>query len=139
MKILRHAAYTRDLSKAFDALPPEQKKVFESMLQNVEPLAVAPALKERAQEGQVLMINANKDEIIPREATLALAEALGIAPNIVWMDGEHCTVSVPKVVDKIAAFFEKDLAPHTGDSAAANPPAAKKIAAVTTTASHSSK
>jgi dienelactone hydrolase len=117
LKIIQHAAYTRELSKAFQQLPPDAKKAFESQIQPVEPLVAAPALKERAQQGRVLMINAAQDEIIPRDTTLALSDALGITPKIVWMKGQHCTVDMSLAITKIASFFAQDIATDKSKSA----------------------
>ncbi len=33
------------------------------------------------------MLNAAEDEVIPRQCTVKLAEALGIADRVVWFDG----------------------------------------------------
>ena len=113
LKIVHHAAYTSKLSQAIKSQPQAVQEALQEQLQAVEPLAAAPALRARASSGQVLMINAAQDEIIPREATLELANALGIAPKIVWMPGMHCTVDTSQVIGKIVGFFAQDLSEGT--------------------------
>ncbi len=58
-------------------LPPPERAEVEAKIAAVDPLRFAPALRDRALAGKVLMINAAEDEVIPRQCTEKLAEALG--------------------------------------------------------------
>lgn len=114
LDILHFARYTRGLSQLMRDLPAPQRAELEKQVAAVEPLRLAPGLRDRAQKGQVLMINAADDEIIPRRGTEKLAEALGIADRVVWIDGmEHNTFisGFPGVVRRIIDFFAQDLPP----------------------------
>ena len=114
MGILRNARYTRGLSKRFDELPAEERDQLVAQVKKVDPLAMAPALRGRAQKGLVLMVNADQDEIIPNECTKKLAAELGIKDRIVWLYGhEHDTFisALPESLQKITEFLIQDLPP----------------------------
>ena len=49
-------------------LPPPERAEVEAKIEAVDPLRFAPALRDRALAGKVLMINAAEDEVIPRHA-----------------------------------------------------------------------
>ena len=58
------------------------------------------------------MINAGEDEVIPRGCTVKLAEALGIADRVNWLDGlGHYTAmaELPRALRMTAEFFAQDL------------------------------
>lgn len=66
---------------------------------------VDPVTYARPVEGRrVLMLNANRDEVIPRECTLALWRSLG-EPEIVWWDAGHYT-AVRYLFDGLAKAVE---------------------------------
>ena len=72
----------------------------------------AAAVRDRARAGRVLMINASQDEVIPRRCTEKLAEALGIADRVVWLEGlGHYTAmaELPRALRITADFFAQDL------------------------------
>ena len=72
----------------------------------------AAELRDRAQQGRVLMINAGEDEVIPRACTEKLASALGIQERVVWLDGlGHYTAlaALPKALKTAVDFFAQDL------------------------------
>jgi dienelactone hydrolase len=72
----------------------------ESLLWPIEPTRVAP----RIAPGTTLMLNASRDEVIPRESTDALWQAAG-RPEIAWYDTGHATI----------AFYLLDLFAKTRD------------------------
>lgn len=112
LAILRHAKYTKNLSKRFDELSGEERTAMEAKVKKVDPLYLAPALRDRAQQGRVQMINSSDDEIIPRATTEKLAAALGIADRVVWIYGlEHdrFIAGLPQALRKITDFFAQDL------------------------------
>ena len=112
LEILHHARESRRLSQLLDDLPADQRRKLEETLRSVDPLTHAAALRGRAEDGRVLMINAGADEVIPRAATEKLAEALGIADDVVWLDGlGHYTAiaALPQALRTTIAFFAEDL------------------------------
>lgn len=112
MKILPYASYTRGLSERFRQLPSEERVDIEARVNAIDPVQLAPALRERAQQGRVLMVNVTEDEIIPRASTERLATALGIADRVVWLQGHtHDTFisAIPQSLRLVTEFFAQDL------------------------------
>ncbi len=128
LAIVHHARETRELSAMIRNLPREQRAAIEGEIAAADPLKFAPALRERARQGRVLMINAAEDEVIPRRCTEKLAEALGIADRVTWLPGVgHYTAvaELPNALRMTADFFAQDL------PKGAAPPAALPAAATT--------
>ncbi len=112
LTIIHHARETRDLSKMIRSLPPAERADVEADIAAADPLKFAPALRQRAQAGRVLMINAADDEVIPRACTEKLAKALGISDRVVWLEGlGHYTAiaELPRALKMTADFFARDL------------------------------
>ncbi len=110
--IIEHAPEARALREAFAQMPPEKRKRFLALLQSVDPLRYAEKLRPKAEAGRVWMINATEDEVIPRECTERLAQALGIAEQVWWLEGvgHYTSLSkLPEVVDRTVAFFAQDV------------------------------
>jgi len=111
-RIIHHARETRPLSKMIQSLPPPDRADVEAKLAAVDPLKFAAALRDRAQQGRVMMINAGADEVIPRECTDKLASALGMSDRVTWLDGlGHYTAlaELPRALRTTAEFFAQDL------------------------------
>ncbi len=122
--IIHHARETRPLSLMLQKLPAAERKEVEKKILSADPLQFAPALRERAKAGCVLMINAGDDEVIPHACTEKLANALGIADQVVWFKGlGHYTAvaELPRALRLTADFFAKDL-PKKTESADGNAP-----------------
>jgi dienelactone hydrolase len=110
--IIHHARETRELSQLINRLPAEQKAEVEAAIDLVDPLRDARHLRDRAVQGKVLMVNAAEDEVIPPACTRKLADALGIANRVVWLNGlGHYTAmaELPRIMQMTAEFFAKDL------------------------------
>ena len=112
LKIIHHARETQPLSAMIQKLPLQERAELEAKIAAVDPLRFAPALRDRAQAGRVLMLNAAEDEVIPHECTEALATALGISDRVVWWKGlGHYTAvaELPQALRTMAEFFARDL------------------------------
>ena len=117
LTIIHHARETRDLSATMLKLPPAERAEVEADIAAADPLKFAAALRRRAQDGRVLMINAAQDEVIPRECTEKLANALGIGDRVVWLEGlGHYTAiaELPRALRMTADFFAQDLPKGVG-------------------------
>ncbi len=115
--IIHHARETRELCQMIDALPPEDRTAVDRTIADADPLKYAAALRDRAKAGQVLMVNAGDDEVIPRACTEKLANELGILDQVVWFDGlGHYTAmaELPRAMKMTADFFAKDLLVESG-------------------------
>ncbi len=116
MSIIHHARETRPLSAMIQKLPPDQRGDLEDKIAAVDPLRFAPALREKARQGKVIMINAAEDEVIPRASIEKLAAAMEISDRVVWLQGlGHYTsmAELPRVLRMTADFFAQDLPPGT--------------------------
>jgi len=125
-RIIEHAPEARALREAFTQMPPEKRERFLALLQSVDPLRYAEKLRPKAEAGRVWMINAAEDEVIPRECTERLAQALGIAEQVWWLEGVgHYTslTKLPEVVDRTVAFFAQDVPASSAKPSVAQKPA----------------
>lgn len=130
MKIILHARETRLLKEMLEKLSPQERAAVESKVAAVDPVRLAPGLRERAQAGRVLMINAGEDEVIPHACTEKLAEALGIADHVSWFEGlGHYTAmaELPRALRMSADFFAQDL-PAEAKAATPQPAAVESTA-----------
>jgi len=112
LKIIHHADETDLLSGMLRRMPKEKRAEIEAKITAVDPLQVAAKLKDRAQAGRVMMINAGEDEVIPRECAEKLADALGIKDKVVWFDGlGHYTAmaEMPRAMRMMSDFFGQDM------------------------------
>jgi isopenicillin-N N-acyltransferase like protein len=112
LPIIHHAQETRTLSEAILHLAATDRAAVEQAIRQVDPLQHAADLRERAQQGRVLMINAGEDEVIPRANTEKLAAALGIQDRVVWLDGlGHYTAlaALPRALKTAVDFFAQEL------------------------------
>ncbi len=131
LQIIHHADETSGLSQTIAELSPEQRKQVETALGDVDPLNHAAKLRERAQQGRVLMINAAEDDVVPRDCTAQLASALGIAKEVVWLKGlGHYTAmaAMPKTLERTVEFFGQDLPNDVRLSVEKKPPSNVQIA-----------
>jgi dienelactone hydrolase len=114
MTIIHHAEETKPLSKTLKAMPDAEQVALEAKIEATDPLRFAASLRDRARKGQVLMINAMEDEVIPKQCTEKLADAMAIPDKIVWIDGlGHYTAmaELPASLKMITDFFARDLPP----------------------------
>jgi hypothetical protein len=114
VEIIHTSHETRPLSETIKAMKPDEQTALEEKIKALDPLHFAPGLRDRAQNGKVLMINATDDEVIPKKCTEKLADALAIPDKIVWLDGlGHYTAmaELPFSLKTAADFFALDLPP----------------------------
>ncbi len=88
----------------------QDRGVIEKLLITIDPVTYAANLKGR----QILMLNASKDEIIPRRCTDALWRAFG-EPRIVWYNAGHISALkfLPEGMHEVATFFAGETKPQT--------------------------
>lgn len=85
------------------------KEEFLAILQEVDPARYG----QRVQGKKILLLNADRDEVIPKACTDSLWKAFG-EPPIVWYDGTHYTVirHLPDALLRSAAFFAHGTIPE---------------------------
>ena len=110
--VIYKAEEARKIRESLEKMPAETQAEFKNMIRLGDPLTHAPGLRQRAEQGRVLMINAAEDRVIPRPCTEKLAAALGISDRVMWLDGlGHYTAmaALPRIMRKTVDFFAVDL------------------------------
>lgn len=81
------------------------KESFFAVLNQVDPVTYAANLRGR----RVLMLNATRDEVIPKACTESLWRAIG-EPKIVWLDGGHYSalLHIFDGLGMVASFFHNE-------------------------------
>lgn len=106
--IIAHARETRGLRHAISQLDEAQTLEFREALAVRDPLHAADKLRVKAAAGDILMVNASEDEVIPSIYAQRLADALGIGDQIVWIeDVGHYSIAAKlnEVIENLVAFF----------------------------------
>ncbi len=114
--IIQQSDETRSLNAHMKSLPAAEQQAIEKAIRLVDPLTHAAGLRKRAEAGRVLMINGDKDLVVPLEATKKLAAALGISDQVFWLEGlGHYTAAarLPEIMRRMVDFFAQDLPPGT--------------------------
>ena len=131
MKIIMHADETDGLRATILGLPEAERKAVEEALQDVDPVSHTSKLRQRAQEGRVVMVNAAEDNVVPRQCTERLATELGIADQVVWLEGlGHYTAmaAMPQTLEQTVDFFGQDLPADAKPSMQKKPPTSVQLA-----------
>ncbi len=79
------------------------REEFLKALHNIDPVRYAANARDR----KILMLNASRDEVIPKACTESLWQALG-RPEIVWYPGGHYSVAwhLLNAIDRVNTFFQ---------------------------------
>ena len=120
-EIISTAHETRGLSSFIKSLPKAERASIETAIKDADPLTHARKLHKRGTSGNILMINAASDEVIPPQCTKKLASEIGMAERVHWLDGlGHYTAiaELPSILRQTVSFFGGDLPPPQN----ANPP-----------------
>ena len=115
MTTINTSKETSELSEMIRQLPPDHRARIEAAIHGVDPLTHAAKLRDRAEQGKVLMVNATDDEVVPGECTRKLAQALGISEQVIWLDGlGHYTAmaALPRMLTTTVDFFAQDMPPE---------------------------
>ncbi len=125
LEIIHHCKEAKNLSEFLKQQEPVLREKIETAIKGADPLTYADQLRERAQKGQVLMMNATEDDVIPPACSRKLAAALGIEDKIVWFEGlGHYTAiaALPQTFRKMVDFFAQDLPEGVHPTANSEPP-----------------
>ena len=90
----------------------ETRESFVKKVRPVDPVTYGSLLKER----KVLMIAARDDEIVPPKSTIALWEAAGKKPKLVWLKAGHISAALFLYgeMQRLTKFFQPDKTPERG-------------------------
>jgi dienelactone hydrolase len=86
----------------------ETRESFIKKMADVDPVTHAHLLKNR----EILMVNAQNDEVIPKDCTMALWNAIGTRREIVWLDAGHYSAALHIVgeMERMVTFFQPNEA-----------------------------
>lgn len=113
-KIILTARETRRIRAFIQGLPQEEQNRVWACIGRLDPITAKDALRKLGENGNLRMICAEKDEVIPPECGRRLAEAAGISGHVTWLQGMgHYTAMAvfPQIMKDVVAFFGADVPP----------------------------
>ncbi len=111
-KIILTAHETRRMKAFIQGLPQEEQDRIWACIDRLDPLNAKDALRKLADGGNLRMICAAEDEVVPPDCGRRLAEAAGFADHVTWLPGMgHYTAMAgfPQIMTDIVAFFGADV------------------------------
>lgn len=111
-KIILSAHETRRMKAFIEALPqPEQERIW-ACIDRLDPIQAKDALRKLAEGGNLRMVCAEQDEVVPPECGRRLAAAAGFEDRVTWLSGMgHYTAmaSFPQIMKDVVTFFGADV------------------------------
>ena len=111
-KIVLTAHETRRMKAFIEGLPQEEQKRIWACIDRLDPIQAKDALRKLADGGNLRMVCAEKDEVVPPECGQRLADAAGFGNRVTWLPGMgHYTAmaSFPQIMTDVVAFFCADV------------------------------
>lgn len=111
-KIITTAHETRRMYAFIQGLSKEEQDRVWACINRLDPINAKDALRKLAEGGNLRMICAEQDEVVPPECGRRLAEAAGFSNGVTWLPGMgHYTAmaSFPQIMKKITTFFGADV------------------------------
>jgi hypothetical protein len=111
-KILMTARETREVRTFIQGLAPAEQDQVWACIDRVDPITAAGALRKLGESGNLRMVCAEKDEVVPPDCGRRLAEAAGFADRVTWLPGMgHYTAmaAFPQILKEEVAFFGADV------------------------------
>ncbi len=107
-QVIQTAREGRGTREAIAAFPPQDQERVWACVDRQDPLRSKEALRRLASKGNLRMVCAENDQVLPPEGGRKLAEAAGCADQVIWLKGmDHYTAMAgfPKVVEEVVSFF----------------------------------
>ena len=107
-KVIQTAHETRAMRAAIAAFSPQDQERVWACIDRQDPIRSKEALRRLASKGNLRMVCAENDQVLPPEGGRKLAEAAGCAEQVIWLKGmDHYTAMAgfPKVMEEVVAFF----------------------------------
>jgi len=107
-QVIQTAHETRAMRAAIAAFSPQDQERVWACIDRQDPLRSKDALRRLAAKGNLRMVCAENDQVLPPEGGRKLAEAAGCAEQVIWLKGmDHYTAMAgfPKVMEEVVAFF----------------------------------
>jgi dienelactone hydrolase len=111
-KIILTAHETRRMRAFIQGLTPAEQERVWACVERLDPLAAKDALRKLADGGNLRMVCAAEDEVIPPDCGRRLAEAAGFSDRVTWLPGMgHYTAmaSFPQIMKEVVDFFGADV------------------------------
>lgn len=111
-KIILSAHETRRMRAFIEGLPKEEQDRIWACIDRIDPINSKDALRKLGDGGNLRMVCAAEDEVVPPECGRRLAEAAGFADRVTWLPGMgHYTAMAgfPQIMKDIVAFFGADV------------------------------
>ena len=104
------------MREALERAGTEARQQLEAVFRAVDPVTYGANLRGKAAKGMVWLLNAEADEVIPKESTLALAASMGLTEeDIEFLPGlGHYTAiaALPDMLDSLVTFFRDETVPR---------------------------
>ena len=113
-KIILTAHETRRMRAFIQGLPQEEQDRVWACIDRLDPINAKDALRKLGEGGNLRMVCAEQDEVVPPECGRKLAEAAGFGDRVTWLPGMgHYTAmaSFPQIMKDIVGFFGADVPP----------------------------
>ena len=110
--IISSAREARYLSAFIEGLPEESRARVWAFFETFDPIHAGPALSKLAEGGNLRMVCAEKDEVVPPESSRKLARAAGFEAQITWLLGYghySAMAGLPQILMDVADFFAADV------------------------------
>jgi len=111
-KIIQTAHETRRMRAFIESLPQAQQDEVWSCIDRLDPITARGALRKLADAGNLRMVCAEKDQVVPPECGQRLAEAAGFADRVTWLRGmDHYTAMAgfPQIMKDVVRFFGSEV------------------------------
>jgi len=111
-KVILTAHETRRMRAFIQGLPPAEQERVWACIDRLDPINAKDALKRLGEGGNLRMVCAEQDQVIPPECGRRLAEAAGFADRVTWLPGmDHYTAMAgfPQIMKDVVAFFGADV------------------------------
>lgn len=121
-KVILTAHETRRMRAFIEGLPQAEQARVWACIERLDPMQAKDALRRLGEAGNLRMVCAEQDQVIPPECGRRLAEAAGFADRVTWLKGmDHYTAMAgfPQIMDDVVGFFGQDV-PKTWQPPPAN-------------------
>jgi len=111
-QVIQTAHETRAMRAAIAAFSPQDQERVWACIDRQDPIRSKAALRRLASKGNLRMVCAENDQVLPPEGGRKLAEAAGCADQVIWLKGmDHYTAMAgfPKVLEEVVAFFGTEV------------------------------
>lgn len=110
--IIGSAREARHLNTFIEGLPEESRARVWAYFDVFDPINAGPELRKLADRGDLRMICAEKDEVVPPEASRKLAHAAGFEEQITWLSGYghySAMARLPQILVDVGGFFAANV------------------------------